>query len=194
MKGIDISHWQGAIDWEKVRGAGVEFAVIKATEGSSYTDPRYTAYKAECPLPMGFYHFLRTADAARAKEEAGHFLAALAGAPAPMGCWLDCESPELRNGGKAALTGAALAFLELVEAAGYRAGVYCNRDWARNCLDLAALTQYRLWYARYRDTDLSLAETGRQADLWQYTSGGRVPGVSSARVDMDEAFFAPKES
>lgn len=191
MKGIDVSHWQGEIDWSAVRAAGVEFAVLKATEGCGYQDPAFQRYRSGCPLPMGFYHYLRAGTEEKARREAAEFLAALHGAPAPMGCWLDCEDASLRKFGKTALTVAAKAFLRQVEAAGYRAGVYCNRDWARNYLDLSALAAYRLWYARYTPQDCSLAETGRRAELWQYTSKGHVPGVSSANVDMNWAYFAP---
>lgn len=189
MKGIDVSHWQGRIDWGQVRAQGVEFAIIKATEGCGYRDPSFEEYRRGCTLPAGFYHFLRTADPAKAQREAADFLAALGGESAPMGCWLDCEEPGLEHMGKKALTAAALTFLKEVERRGYRAGVYCNRNWALHCLDLKELSPYRLWYARYTREDLSRAETGRQADMWQYTSQGQVPGVSSGRVDLNEAFF-----
>lgn len=140
--GIDVSHWQGDIDWSKARQYDVAFVIMKVSQGRTMVDPRFRDYDRACGLPTGYYHFLGTGDAAGAVEEAEHFLRQLEGRPAPMGCWLDCEAASLERWGRAALTAAANAFLQRVEAAAdrngarYRGGVYCNRNWARNFLDL----------------------------------------------------------
>jgi lysozyme len=61
-RGIDVSHWQGAIDWQKVRGAGKKFALLKATEGTSFVDPKFATYRAgarAAGIVTGAYHYAR---------------------------------------------------------------------------------------------------------------------------------------
>lgn len=117
-----------------------------------------------------------------------------------MGCWLDCEAASLERWGRAALTAAANAFLQRVEAAAdrngarYRGGVYCNRNWARNFLDLkdpAGLARFRFWYARPVQASAPPADTGRQADLWQFAVSDRLRGMVNGQVDCNFAYFRP---
>jgi lysozyme len=77
IKGIDVSHWQGDIDWKKVKDDGVEFAFIKATEGTSFIDDKFLANingANAVGIKTGAYHFARFGCVEEEKEEARHFL------------------------------------------------------------------------------------------------------------------------
>lgn len=76
-QGIDVSHYQGDIDWKKVAGSGITFAFVKATEGETYKDPtfmRNAEGAADAGLLAGAYHFLKATSAAAARREAQFFL------------------------------------------------------------------------------------------------------------------------
>ncbi|MBE3554395.1 MAG: glycoside hydrolase family 25 protein [Thermicanus sp.] len=76
-QGIDVSHWQGNIDWQKVKGDGISFAFIKATEGKGYTDPRFyenVRGAQNAGIKIGFYHYATPSTLQDAEEEADWFL------------------------------------------------------------------------------------------------------------------------
>jgi lysozyme len=183
IKGIDVSHWQGDIDWKKVADDGVEFAFIKATEGTSFIDDKFLANvngANAVGIKTGAYHFARFGCVEEAKEEARHFLDVVSKVTLTYPLALDLEVDQ-KKVGKTKLTDAALAFLEEVEKAGYTIMLYSGKIFLENCLEECRLKKYPFWIARYND-DLC-----RDADIWQYTSEGKVNGIQG-NVDMNWAY------
>jgi lysozyme len=192
IKGIDVSHYQGNIDFKKVKNAGYEFVFIKATEGKSYLDPMFeTNFKNAnaAGLYVGAYHFGTFSNVDEAKNEANHFLSAIKGKTFTYPVVLDLEVDKKQVSDKQ-LTDATIVFLEALENAGYFAMIYSGKSFYENELDVARLTPYATWIARYGST------LGRDAGIWQNSSSGKVPGVSgSCDTDIayhDYHFISPK--
>ena len=110
-------------------------------------------------------------------------LSLVSGYSLPLGVYYDTESV---GGGRAnALSAAertacAVAFCETIRSAGYSAGVYSYASWFYNALNFANISKYNIWIAQYRDN----LDFKYNYDIWQYTSSGTVPGIST-RVDMN---------
>jgi lysozyme len=184
IKGIDVSHWQGLIDWGKVKGDGVVFAFIKATQGTSYSKESYfhdNAPKAlEADIHVGAYHYATFGTVAEAKAEAAYFLSVVKSHKLRYPLVLDLEENK-KGASRTVLTDAAIAFLEAIENAGYFAMLYSGKSFLENQLEESRLKPYALWVARYNTT------LGRGADIWQYSSEGKVAGISG-NTDMNWAY------
>ncbi|TWK39685.1 hypothetical protein CHCC20347_4441 [Bacillus paralicheniformis] len=180
IKGIDVSHWQGNINWKKVAGDGIKFAFIKATEGTTLKDNKFETNVSganAAGIKTGAYHFARFGSKSEALEEARFFLSVVKKVSLSYPLVLDLEVNQ-RNVGKSVLTDAAVAFLREVEKAGYFAMIYSGKSFLENCLDESKLKPFALWVARYNK------KLGRDADIWQYSDCGKVAGISG-NVDMN---------
>lgn len=186
IRGIDVSRWQGNIDWNAVKSSGIDFALIKATEGVDYVDPNFNTYAngaIAAGLPIGVYHFLRAGSAA---DQAQDCLAAIKPYHISWPVAVDVENPanstELSDLGRDKITDMVITFCEAVRAAGYHPIIYTNLNWLRNYLDMTRLSTYDLWYARYTSTP---GQDG--VGIWQYSSTQSVPGISG-NVDADYSY------
>jgi lysozyme len=185
VDGIDVSHWQGAIDWAAVRGSGVDFAFIKATEGATYTDPQFArnwAAAGEAGVMRGAYHYFRPGT--DPVKQAENFLRVARIGPNDLPAVLDVETSEGLAGD--ALLRAVRTWLETVErATGKRPIVYTYPDfWNRYAAGSPG--PYPLWIASY-GRDQPLVPIGwNDWTFWQYTSTGRVPGIAG---DVDQNRF-----
>lgn len=128
-KGIDVSHWQGTIDWNKIKKAGIEFAIIKAggSDAGFYTDSKWEAnYKGAkaAGIPIGAYYFVGKdcVTAAAGKADAERFLQILKGNQLEYPVYMDNEAQPASA--KAGITEATIAFCETMEDAGYFVGIY----------------------------------------------------------------------
>lgn len=184
IKGIDVSHWQGTINWNEVAKAGVKFVFIKATEGTSYSKLSY--FKENAPqaltagLKVGAYHYAKFATVAEANAEAAYFLDSISSIALNYPVVLDLEENK-KEAKKKTLTDAAIAFLEAIEEAGYTAMLYTGKYFLENTLDESRLTNYALWIARYNST------LGRSTDIWQHSDSGKISGIST-KVDLNIAY------
>lgn len=188
IKGIDVSHWQGNIDWKKVANDGVKFAIIKASEGHSYVDAKFKVNVEganEAGIKTGAYHYAKFSSVAEAIVEAKHFLATVAGLTLTYPLVLDLEEDK-KKVGKKVLTDAALAFLKVLTEAKRSVILYSGKSFLENNLDETKFKDYPLWIARYNSV------LGRSAEIWQYTSSGIVNGIAG-KVDMNWAYreFSP---
>lgn len=189
VKGIDVSHWQGTIDWSKVKAAGIEFAIIKAggSDAGFYTDSKweenYKGAKA-AGIPVGAYYFVGKdcVSAAAGKADAERFIQILKGKQLEYPVYMDNEAqPALA---KAGITEATIAFCETMEAAGFFAGVYGSTNSGfKERMDDSKLGEYTHWVAQYTDKCTYAGNYG----IWQYTSKGSVSGISG-NVDLDLAY------
>ena len=191
IKGIDISTWQGTPDFSKVKAAGVQFVIARAGYGQNNIDKQFRRNASECNrlgIPFGVYWFSYALNAEMARQEARYCLEAVKGYRLEYPIFFDLEYDTVRyakqNGvtiTKALATQMVKAFCSEIEAAGYYAANYMNNDYAKNMFDMAALKQFDVWYAWYNAT-INRSDAG----LWQYSSSGKVNGISG-NVDLDYA-------
>ena len=180
--GIDVSKWQGAIDWQAVAGAGYQFAIIKATEGTNYVDP-YFATNWEGAKAAGLlvsaYHMLWPS--LSAEKQAEHFLATLGERKADFPLVLDAERPAVGNIG-AFVEEMALA----VEAADNRKPfIYTARNyWNAHVGWAPGWSEYPLWVADYDAAAPAMPGGWNDWACWQYSNTGKVPGIAG-NVDLD---------
>ncbi|HEX8611431.1 MAG TPA: glycoside hydrolase family 25 protein [Telluria sp.] len=187
LNGIDVSHFQGRIDWPTVAQQGIAFAYAKASEGNSVTDPSFSAnYQAmrAAGIARGAYHFLH-ADV-DADEQARHFLGVLGAVqPGDLPPMLDVETAcGLQC---AAIDRAALAWLtEVQQALGVTPLIYSSLSfWNSNLAGCAALCAYPLWIAEYTSAAAPVLPHGVSGyAIWQHAQTGKVAGIAGA-VDLD---------
>ena len=194
LEGIDVSHWQGAIDWTKVAAAGKKFAIIKATESTNYIDPSYATNHAAAKaagLWTGAYHFAQpSTNANDAVLEADYFAAY---ANLGTGDLIPALDLEVSGGlSVAALQAWVTAFLgEVTARVGIRPMIYTSPSfWSKymgNSQALADAGYKTLWIAHWGVTSPTIPANnwgGHGWTFWQYTSDGTVPGITG-RVDLD---------
>lgn len=195
--GIDVSKWNQEINWEAVKDAGVEFAIIRcgyrgATTGALVIDPRYEENiegAISAGIPVGVYFFTQALDEVEAVEEASMVIRLIENYDVDYPVFLDSESA----GGRGRADGldsdertrAHRAFLQTIEAAGYETGVYASRNWLNDRLDMSRLSDYRIWLAEYADAPTYDAY---YYHMWQYTSKGTVDGIST-NVDLNLCYM-----
>lgn len=178
---IDVSHHQGTVDWEAVKAAGVEGAIIRCGYGMDQADQDDRKWKRnadECTrlgIPFGAYLYSYADSTAKAQSEAQHAIRLLTGYKLSYPVYYDLEEAGTESGAEER----ARIFCEAVKAAGYMPGVYANKNWWDNYL--SGLTEYTRWVARYN------SDLGMEADMWQYTSGGSVAGITG-RVDLNHCY------
>ncbi|WP_342426529.1 GH25 family lysozyme [Paenibacillus sp. FSL L8-0158] len=190
-QGIDVSRYQGNIDWNVVKTDGISFAIIKASQGQRYVDPTFLpnakGAKAAGVL-LGAYHFLDATSVDAAKGEARYFadvLDQVGGAKAlDLPAVMDYENNP-GNLSKTLISAVALAFLlELERITGRKPIIYTGNAFAANFND--SLGGYSLWIARYSATRVpSDTVTWKRWDIWQYSDSGKVAGIKG-NVDLNE--------
>ena len=191
LKGIDVSEYQGVIDWAKVAKDGVQFAVIRAGYGRELRqkdkqfERNYAGAKA-AGIQVGAYWYSYANSVARAEQEARTCLKVLDGKHLDLPVFFDQEyEPGILKLSTKTRTDIVLKFLETIKAAGRPCGLYSSTDFITTKLQANRLTAYPLWIAEYGS---KLHYTGK-VWAWQYTDKGRVAGIKG-RVDMDHGYFA----
>lgn len=196
LNGVDVSTAQGAIDWDTLKDTGISFAIIRAAQGT-YQDSRFTRNITECRrvgIPYGLYFAASAKNTAEAQTEA-EFAEGYGRLYAPTyGMWYDMELAGQKQLGKSAISEMLRVWLVHIKAAGYRCGIYTNKDWLDNRIDHALLDEYDLWYAAYPSTAKKvLSDAPRnnrdllsypQAAIWQWSSTGNIDGVLG-NVDLN---------
>ncbi len=187
-KGIDVSHYQGTVDWQAVAVSGVRFAYIKATDGIRHVDHQFhTNWQgvAATDIHRGAYHFFLPQDDPVA--QAKHFVATI-------GDLGDTDLPpvldiEIANNIKdATIEHNVLVWLETVEkATGRRPIVYTDNAFADDALNDKRFTRYPLWIADYASKIHKVPGPWQHSQwkIWQYSSQGKVAGIESS-VDLDK--------
>lgn len=195
MYGIDVAKWQGTIDWAKVKKAGKQFAILKVTQKDNAVEGAFEKNYAGCianGLPVGVYRYVYAKTVAAAQAEANAIVKILKGKNIKCGVWLDMEDASIKGIGRAKLTEIIKAEAAIIKAAGFKVGIYCNKDWYNNVLDGPGLAKtYPFWIARYPATDNGTVKESLSpkayANAWQYSSKGAVPGIAG-NVDLNLAF------
>ncbi len=185
--GIDVSHYQGNIDWNKVKAAGVDFVIIQA--GYEYTkNQRFEEYYAGAKaagIPVGAYLYTYADNVTEATKEANTLINNLKGKTFEWPIYIDVEeSSKYSKYTKDFVANLVLTELEILENAGYFCGVYTYTSFANNYINMSMLSDYTTWIAEYN----SKCNYKGAYDIWQYSSSLSVSGVSSARCDTNYAY------
>lgn len=204
IHGIDVSQWQGQIDWNKVKAAGIDFALIRVgyrgygsagTLSASTKDTYYDTNMANATaagVNVGIYIFSQAITPEEAKEEAQYILDNIGSYNVTMPLVLDYEYASTSSGlggrlynanlSKEEATNVCLAFCQTIADAGYTPMVYANKSMLESQLNASDITSkgYRIWLANYTTN----TTYGGTFDFWQYSSTGKVDGISG-NVDMN---------
>jgi lysozyme len=182
---IDVSHHQGDIEWLKVKAAGVKGAFVKATEGATYTDPKYrrnAAGAAGASVPVGYYHYARPENN-EVMKEVENFISAIKGQPAQLPHVLDLEGDASKLS-KPDLTKWALTWMrEVKKRTGHTVMLYTGAYFARDEVG-PELGEFPLWIAHYGASKPLDNSTWSRWEVFQYTSSGKVDGIAG-NVDMN---------
>ena len=194
--GIDVSAFQGVIDWEKVKDSGIEFAIIRLGyrgygKAGKLVEDEYAQDNlkgaTEVGLPIGAYFFSQALSIEEADEEIEYMLEILGDYELEMPIILDWEIPvdtaRTANMDARTLTDIQLHFCSVMEEKGYQPMVYFNWSMSSRLLKLSELEDYPFWLAFYQDR----MTYPYKVEMWQYTDRGRVPGIEG-NVDLNIYF------
>ena len=137
IKGIDVSAWQGKIDWKKVTDYGMGFAILRITEAGNIVDKYFEANLTGCnkhKIPVGVYKYSYAMTIAEIQSEARKVVSTLNGRKIQYPVFLDLEYHNQRTLGAESIHKMADAFRKIIEAAGYKFAIYCNVDWYVNVI------------------------------------------------------------
>ncbi len=197
-RGIDVSAYQGTIDWTAVKNSGISFVIIRCgfrgyTKGGLIIDSKYKSYiqgANAAGLKVGLYIFSQATNEAEAVEEASLCVNLAQGYKISYPIFIDSEYANGAHNGRAdgldkgTRTAVCKAFCETIKSAGYTPGVYASKSWFYNKLDAGQLSSYKIWMAHYcGETDYK-----GKYDLWQHSSKGSVNGIKG-NVDLDISYM-----
>lgn len=196
--GIDVSKWQGVIDWDKVKAAGIEFAMLRAGYGQRNIDEQFYRNADECTrlgIPFGVYWFSYAYTEAMARREAEHCLEVVKpyklSYPVAFDYEYDSYDYGVENGvapTKTLISAMARAFLNKIEEAGYYGMLYANPNYLAQYFDDDLPRRYDVWLAKWPKNPQPEPKPSQAGGMWQYTSSGNVNGIVG-RVDMNYAYY-----
>ncbi|MCM1295621.1 MAG: hypothetical protein NC311_08760 [Muribaculaceae bacterium] len=179
--GIDVSEFQGVIDWEKAKKGGVEFAILRCGFGQNTTkqdDKQFARNASECErlgIPYGVYLYSYATDVIKAKSEADHVLRLIKGKKLVYPVFYDLEDAATAKCSKIVIGDMAEVFCNAVSDAGYKVGIYANTSWFNNILTDSRFDKWDKWVAQYYKE----CQYGKPYIGWQYSSTTKVDGIST---------------
>ena len=196
LVGIDVSAYQGSIDWQKVKADGIDFAMVRAgsrgyESGTLFADDCFVDNikgANEAGVPVGVYFYSQAATVGEAVEEAKFIIESIAELDVSWPVVFDMEEVNTPSARTYALTAAqktdiTLAFCDTITQAGYMPMIYGNMRWFAENVELTRLVGIAKWFAQYFSRPYFPYEYG----MWQYSASGSVDGISGS-VDMNIAF------
>ena len=196
MKGIDLSKHNEVTDYDLV-ARDIDFAILRVGYGVEYLpdsqkdkkfDDYYNGFKGK--VKIGAYYYAYANEKGEGKKEAENCLKYLNGKSLDLPIFYDLEDKTLKN-----IEIIAREFVDTIKAAGYKAGIYTNLDWATHKIDLSKFNDCSIWIARFgrNDGNIPSTEPPVKWDFWQYTSVGKIKGIkgyvdlniSRGHVDLD---------
>lgn len=188
MRGIDVSGWQGEIDFKAVKKSGIDFVIIKAGVSSQNAagtveswEKNYQSAK-KCGLLVGAYWYTYADSIDEARTEAEDFAAALKGKTPDLPVYLDLEESDIFANGSSYVTNLVNTFCGVLEDEGLNAGVYCSTTWFTQYVNESTRLKRPAWIADYRGKCLYEGAYG----IWQYGTD-KIPGIDK-NCDADWAF------
>lgn len=199
IKGIDVSAYNGAIDYKRVSADKIKIAILRITERGNVIDPTFeNNYKGfrSSGVKVGVYKYSYALNTSQAQKEAEKVLEVLKGRKLDFPVFYDVEWSEQRQLPKEEITRIIKAFREKIVKAGYLFGIYCNTDWYYHVLDTKNLP-YDYWLAAYPYNDRGVIVESLRPSVgigWQYSAKGKVAGINGY-VDLDVFYkdFSDKE-
>lgn len=183
LKGIDVSHWQGNINWREVKNDGIEFAFIRIGRSTRVIDERYQENIRQANavgIPVGVYYYSKAQSVNEAILDAQFVIKNITGYKISYPVVIDIEDSSQAHLSRNELGAIAKAFCDEIRAAGYTPMLYANENWCRNHIDMNQLKNVEKWIARYN----YLCSADIPRDIWQCTSKGKVAGISG-NVDIN---------
>ena len=181
-RGIDVSEWQGNIDWTKVKKSDIDFAFVRISYGLNHYDYTYESnmIKAEqAGVPVGTYVYSTALSAETALKEAQYAIEKMRGYKVSYPVVFDLEYAKASNLSPKKVSQMALVFCNEVRKAGYYPMVYCNTNWYDNYIDWSLLSGIDVWIARYGDTIQAPDKDRYNYTIWQCTDGNTESGLNS---------------
>lgn len=191
-RGMDVSYWQGLINWERVKADDIDFAILRCgyvkTLGRPQVDQQWKRNAQECErlgIPYGVYIYSYAKTVEAAKAEADHVINTLKGFSPTYPVYFDLEEKSLEStSNRMLLANMASAFCDKIAAAGYTPGIYANTNWWNNYLTDPVFDQWERWVAQYNS---KCSYTRGSYRLWQRSASGKVDGIVG-NVDLDLEF------
>lgn len=187
--GIDLSQWNGDVNWQEVKNSGkVQFAIIRTSFGWSKWD-KFTDKQLKnningaksVGIPIGAYHYSYATNTQQAIWEADFFIERLKWTKWEYPVFIDFEDPSQLKLNNRERTDIIKTFLNRVERARYYAGFYTCLNWTKYNLEINELTpRYQLWVAQWNKQ----CDCQNPYSIWQYTNAGNISGING-RVDLD---------
>ena len=185
-KGIDVSKYQGTIDWKRVKDSGIDFAILRVGSWNNdgpYVDPTFEEnYKNATAegIKVGAYFYTYAENEDEQNQELELFLSALSGKTFEYPVFVDVEAKCLTKLDKTTVSNLIKREMDILDQKGYTPGWYSYTNFINSYIDRTILKDYPLWVADYRGY---VGYTGDYV-MWQYASDGTVPGISED-VDMN---------
>lgn len=182
LKGIDVSAWQGKIDWQAVKNDGIQFAFVRIGHGAHVLDTYYSQNMKgaqEAGIPVGVYMYSTAKNEAEAIADAQFVIRNMEGYLVSYPVVIDLEDKSQDSLSKYQLGRIAKVFCDEVRAAGYTPMLYCNENWYKNRIDVSQITDVEKWIARWNVR----YDTSIPRGIWQ-SGVGRIQGVNT-NVDID---------
>ncbi len=190
MKGIDVSKWQGSINWKKVASDGVDFVMIRSSYGSENTDEYLKKNVAGCEkygIDYGFYHYTYAKSVSEARKEAKYFLSRIKKYDPAYPLVLDIEEEFYKKMSRKEVTDIIVAFMTELEEAGYYATLYSYSKFFADNVTMSRIKKYDIWIASWGDEEKLNDNYDGHYGMWQYSSTGSVKGIDGD-VDLNYAF------
>ena len=185
IKGIDVSRWNGNIDWKTVANYGMGFAILRITEKGNIVDSTFEPnYKGciENQIPVGVYKYSYATTIAQIEDEANVVIKTLNKRKLDYPVFLDIEDKCQENLSDSLMMKMIEAFRAIIIKAGYKFGIYCGYSWYQNQLPEGA-KKYDVWTARYPNNDMGELQERLRVPAstgvigWQYSSKATIPGI-----------------
>ncbi|MCH5194234.1 MAG: Ig-like domain-containing protein [Oscillospiraceae bacterium] len=189
-RGIDVSKWQGNIDWKKVAANGIDFAMIRSSFGNEHVDEKLQANVDGCEkygISYGFYHYTYATTAEEARVEARFFLNTIKNYNPDYPVVLDIEEEFYKKMSRKQVTNIIVAFASEVEKAGYYVSVYSYAKFFNDYVDMSKISKYNIWVASWGDEEKLNSVYDGHYDMWQYSSTGKISGIAG-EVDLDYSY------
>ncbi|MGN0637406.1 MAG: GH25 family lysozyme [Huintestinicola sp.] len=191
IPGIDVSKWNGDIDWATVKSTGMAgFAMIRASYGYEDTDPKLADNVRGCEendIPYGFYHYMYAKNTKEAHKEAAYFLNVISGYSPEYPVVLDIEESFYDGMSKEEVTDIVVAFMEDLENAGYYAMIYSYAKFFDDNLIYDRIADYDIWVACWGDEEKLFENFSYHYGMWQYSETGKLDGIEEY-VDLNYCY------
>lgn len=190
FNGIDVSKWQGSIDWKKVSQEDIDYVMIRSSYGYEDTDPKLKTNVKGCEkygINYGFYHYTYAKNVSEAKKEAKYFLKTIKNYSPDYPLVLDIEEAFYNKMSRKKVTDIVVTFMEELEEAGYFAMIYCSPTFITDNLEASRIKDYDIWIACWGDEEKLNTYYSGHYGMWQYSDEGSVNGISED-VDLNYAY------